>query len=148
MVFLKAGGVASAFIAVLHVLIIMWGGPAYRYFGAGEQMARLAEAGSLIPALVTGGISAVFAVWAAYAFSGAGLVRRLPLLRTGLVVIGVLYVLRGLLLGPEVVARVSGHQPAVPVRELVFSLAALLAGLAYLVGTRRAWANLSTAQHG
>jgi hypothetical protein len=148
MVFLKAGGVASTSIAVLHVLIIIWGGPAYRYFGAGEQMARLAEAGSLIPALVTAGISAVFVVWAAYAFSGAGLLSRLPLLRTGLVVIGVVYLLRGMLLAPELFARVSGHQPAVPVRELVFSLAALLAGLAYLLGTRSAWANLSPAHRG
>jgi hypothetical protein len=148
MVFLKAGGVASAFIAALHVLIVIGGGPAYRYFGAGEHMARLAEAGSLIPALVTAGISAVFVVWAAYAFSGAGLLRRLPLLRTGLVVIGVVYLLRGLLLAPEVVARVSGSQPAVPVRELVFSLAALAAGLAYLLGTRSAWANLSPAHRG
>ena len=148
MAFLKAGGVASAFIAVLHVLIVFWGGPAYRYFGAGEEMARLAEARSPIPALVTAGISIVFAVWAAYAFSGAGLVRRLPLLRTGLVLIGVVYVLRGLLLAPEVAARASGHQPAVPVREMVFSLVALLAGFAYLVGTRRAWANLSPAKHG
>lgn len=139
---LKLAGVLSAVVAVLHVLIIVAGGPAYRYFGAGERMARLAEQGSPTPALVTAGLTAVFNVWAAYAFSGAGLVRRLPLLRTGLITIGLIYTFRGLLLAPQMVWFFSGHRAAVPSRQLAFSAVALLTGLAYLVGTQRAWARL------
>jgi hypothetical protein len=41
-------------------------------------------------------IALLLFVWAAYAFSGAGLLRRLPLLRTGLVTISAVYLLRGL----------------------------------------------------
>ena len=130
---------SSAFIAVLHVVIIVMGAPAYRYFGAGERMARLDEQGSLVPAIVTAFLTLVFAVWAAYGLSGAGLLRRLPLMRTGLIVIGVLYTARGILLGPQAVWFLSGYRDAVPPRQLVFSAVSLLTGLAYLAGTREAW---------
>jgi hypothetical protein len=139
---LKLAGVSSAGVALLHVLILFVGAPAYRYFGAGEKMARLAERGYPTPALITAGLTALFIVWAAYAFSGAGLLRPLPLLRPALITIGVVYTLRGLLLGPQMVWFFSGHEAAVPPRQLAFSAAALLTGLAYLVGTQRAWDRL------
>ena len=140
---LKLAGVSSAGVALLHVLILFVGAPAYRYFGAGERMARLAERGYPTPALITVGLTGMFIVWAAYAFSGAGLLRRLPLLRPALVTIGLVYTLRGLLLGPQVVWFLSGYEAAVPPRQLVFSAAALLTGLAYLAGTRSAWGLLA-----
>ena len=139
---LKIAGVLSSCIALLHVAIIFVGGPAYRYFGAGEEMARLSERGSQIPALITTGLTIVFVVWAAYAFSGAGVMRRLPLLKTGLIVIGVIYTLRGLLLGPQAVWFFSLYRAAVPARQLLFSAAALVTGLVYLEGTRQAWSYL------
>lgn len=139
---LKLAGVLSAVVALLHLVIIVAGGPAYRYFGAGEKMARLAEQGSATPTLITSGLTLVFGVWAAYAFSGAGLLRRLPLLRTGLITIGLIYTLRGLLLGPQMMWSFSGHSAAVPPRQLGFSAVALFIGLAYLVGTQRAGARL------
>ena len=139
---LKLAGVSSTSAAALHLLVIVVGRPAYRYFGAGDQMASMAEHGSPTPALVTAGLTLVFTVWAAYAFSGAGRLRRLPLLRTGLVVIGLIYALRDLLLVPEVLWLLSGRTPPVQPRQLIFSLAALVTGLAYLVGTQRAWSSL------
>ena len=139
---LKLAGASSAVVAALHLLIVVAGGPAYRYFGAGERMARLAEQGSARPGLITFGLALMFAVWAAYGCSGAGLLRRLPLLRTGLITIGIIYTLRGLLLGPQMVWFLSGHRSAVPPRQLAFSAAALVIGLAYLIGTQRAWARL------
>ena len=145
---LKLAGVLSAAVAVLHVLIIFVGAPAYRYFGAGERMARLAEQGSATPTMITLGLTLVFGVWAAYAFSGAGLLRRLPLLGPALITIGLVYTLRGLLLGPQVVWFFSAQRAAVPRRQLAFSAAALLTGLAYLVGTHRAWARLGNGRFG
>jgi len=67
---LLAGGGLSAIAALLHLGCIP-GGPAwYRFFGAGERMARLAEAGSWRPAVVTLSIAALLASWSAcgYAF--------------------------------------------------------------------------------
>jgi len=139
---LQLAGVSSACVAALHLAIVFVGAPGYRYFGAGERMARLSEQGSPTPALVTGALTVVFGVWAAYAFSGAGLVRRLPLLRTGLLAIGVIYTLRGLLFGPQAVWFFSGHRSQVPLRQLVVSGAALLTGLAYLAGAQQVWARL------
>ncbi|MBE2200492.1 MAG: hypothetical protein IAE79_17890 [Anaerolinea sp.] len=37
---LTLGGVFSIGIAILHIAIIFGGAPAYRYFGAGEEMAQ------------------------------------------------------------------------------------------------------------
>jgi hypothetical protein len=105
-------------------------------------MARAAEQGSVVPGAITLGLTLVFATWAGYAFSGAGMLRPLPFLRTGLIGIGAVYTLRGLLVGPQLSFFLSGQRDAVPLRQLVFSAVALLIGLAYLIGTKQAWAAL------
>ena len=135
--FLIMAGSLSALAALLHVAVIFGGPDWYRFFGAGEGMARMAERGMIQPTLITLGITAVLAIWAAYAFSGAGLIARLPLLRTGLVVITLIYLARGLIVIPAVLIN----------REInAFgwwgSLIVLVYGLTYLVGTWRAWPTL------
>jgi hypothetical protein len=83
-------------IALLHVYIIQKGEPAYRFFGAGEQMAQAAARGSVVPALVTSGIALVFAVWGLYALQGAGVALGLPWAQPILYLIAIIYTLRGL----------------------------------------------------
>lgn len=139
---LTIAGWLSAAIAVLHVIIVFLGAPAYRYFGAGEELARQAEAGSPLPAALTLFIAVGFAVFSLYALSGAGSIRRLPLLRTGLVAIGLIYTLRGLSLIPELL-QLSRQSEWVMPRHLVFSLVSLTIGIAYLWGTLRAWPTLA-----
>jgi hypothetical protein len=141
---LKLAGFLSAGVAALHLYILFAGAPAYRYFGAGERMARMAELGSPVPSLITAALVAVFAVWAAYAFAGAGLIARPPLLRTGLVAIGLIYTARGLVAVPQLLWILSGGS----IRHLLFSLASLAIGLAYLAGTRQAWATLGPSSPG
>lgn len=136
--FLILAGALSLLAAVLHLAVIVGGPDWYRFFGAGEELARMAERGSIYPALLTLGIATILAIWAAYAFSGAGLIGKLPLLRTGLIVITAIYLLRGLILVPGVVLG----------REInAFgwwsSLIVLGYGLAYLIGTWRAWPRLA-----
>lgn len=133
------GGVLSAAASFLHLAIIVGGPDWYRFFGAGEGMARLAEQGSWMPVLITVGIAGVLAVWAAYAFSGAGLIPRLPLLRTALVLISAIYLLRGLVLVPALMLNPGGVLPFV----LWSSLIVLIYGLAYAIGTWTAWPTLS-----
>jgi hypothetical protein len=141
---LTLAGSGSALVALLHAVIIVVGAPGYRYFGAGEEMARLDEQGAPGPALVTAALTAVFAIWAAYAFSGARFLRPLPLLRTGLVAIGTIYALRGLAVLPEAYWLASGRFPPVLPRQPVFSAVSLAIGLAYLTGTGRAWGTLGS----
>ncbi|MCT7653981.1 hypothetical protein MBH78_02710 [Oceanimonas sp. NS1] len=44
---------ASLLAALLHLAVIAGGPDWYRFFGAGEQMAKLAEQSSWYPALLT-----------------------------------------------------------------------------------------------
>jgi hypothetical protein len=135
---LIVGGWLSVAASLLHLAVIAGGPDWYRFFGAGEGMARMAEAGSFLPALVTLGIAGVLAVWAAYAFAGAGLIRRLPLMRTALVAISAIYLLRGLLIVPVLM------KPGAPPFDIWSSLIVLVYGVAYAVGTWRAWDRLSS----
>jgi hypothetical protein len=94
--FLLVGAVASAVAALLHVGCIICGAPWYRFFGAGEKMARLAEAGSIRPTLITTCIVVGLFIWSLYALSGAGVIAQLPLLRIVLCAITAIYLLRAL----------------------------------------------------
>ena len=136
---LVAGGVLSAIASLLHLAVIAGGPSWYRFFGAGEGMARMAERGSMTPTLVTIGIATVLAVWAAYAFAGAGVIARLPLMRTALVLISAVYLLRGLVLIPAFIINQNGPDPF----TLWSSLIVLVYGVCYAVGTVIAWPALS-----
>lgn len=100
MMLLKVAGWLVFVAALLHVGIIVGGADWYRFFGAGEAMALMSEQGLWYPAVVTACIATLLFVWSLYAFSGAGLIRRLPLLKTALLVIGAIFLLRGLLAVP------------------------------------------------
>jgi hypothetical protein len=131
---LKVGGVLSFAVALLHLVIIFIGAPAYRYFGAGEEMARAAESGSAVPALVTLLLTVIFAVFGLYALSGAGAIRRLPLLMPALILIGAVYSLRGIAVFLQIFQFATASAAVAP-RDIVFSAVSLVIGLAYLIGT-------------
>lgn len=135
---LAAGGALSAITAATHLAIIV-GGPAwYRFFGAGERLAAAAERGSPMPAVVTVGIAAVLAVWAAYAFSGAGLIPRLPLLRLGLVTITAIYLVRAVVFAPALALK------GLPVGPFAVwsSLIVLVYGAVHALGVWQTWDRL------
>lgn len=136
---LLAGGALSTAAAIMHLAIIVGGASWYRFFGAGERMAAMAEEGKLEPALITIAIATVLSVAAAYAFSGAGLLPRFPLLRTGLVVISAVYLLRGVVLVPFALIW--------PERMNAFalwsSLIVLVYGLTHAIGLWTAWPRLA-----
>jgi hypothetical protein len=123
----------------MHLAIIA-GGPAwYRFFGAGEAMARMAEQGSPRPALIALGIATVLAIWSAYALAGAGRIRRLPLIRTALVAITSIYLIRGLVLVPALAT--DGFR--VDAFLLWSSLIMLVYGITHAAGTFLAWPALA-----
>jgi len=137
---LVAGAGLSLAAALLHIACIIGGPDWYRFFGAGERMAQMAEAGRWGPALVAAGIAAMLGLAAAYALSGAGLIARLPLLRAGLVTISAIYLARGLVvLKPSALARPDLS----PAFLLWSSLIVLVIGLVYAIGTWQAWDTLS-----
>lgn len=136
--FLVAGATLSALAALLHVGCIAFGAPWYRFFGAGEQMAQLAIAGSWYPVGVTLAIAGVLGGWSLYALSGAGVVRRLPLLRSVLCAVTAVYLLRGIIFVPF-----AGEFPGRSATFWWWSSAICLAiGLVHLVGLRQVWSRL------
>lgn len=137
-VWLKWGGIGSVLASFAHLSCIVWGGDGYRFFGAGEAMALAAERGDMQPAMVTTIIACMLMAWGMYAFSGAGMIRRLPFVRSILVLISAVYLFRGF--GAVLI------EPYFPGNSLTFwvvsSAICLLLGLCYAVGTVQAWRNL------
>ncbi len=82
--------------AVLHIAVIVGGPDWYRFFGAGEQLAHLAEENSPIPGIVTAIIALILMIWSFYAYAGAGLARHPPWLKPILILITGIYLFRGL----------------------------------------------------
>lgn len=135
---LIAGGALSAIAALAHLGCIVFGASWYRFLGAGEGMVALLESGSSYPTRITLFISAVLLTWAAYAFSGAGVIPRLPLLRTILCAITAVYVLRGLLF-----FLLLPYFPGNSMTFWLWSAAICLGiGLLHLFGLRQAWTTL------
>src|SRR5436305_9105347 len=138
---LLAAGIASLTMALFHIGIVVVGEPAYRHFG-GSSFAQQAAAGSLVPAAILLGIASVFALFAFYGFAGARLGPRPPFIRTGLIVISLLYGLHGLFVGPELVARLM-HRPSGMPSNLGVDATFLAMALPYIIGTIIAWPDLS-----
>lgn len=141
--FLLFAAAASGLAALAHLGCIIFGGDWYRFFGAGEQMAKMAEAGDLYPTIVTSVLVFILLLWALYALSGATLIKRLPLLRTALVTISLIYLTRAL--------AFFAIMPMFPENSLTFWLVSssicLVIGLSYVVGTYQSWNSLSPNKH-
>jgi hypothetical protein len=135
---LVLAGAGSLAASILHLACIAGGPDWYRFFGAGERMARMAARGHWYPTVVILGIAAVLGAWALYAWSGAGLIPRLPLLRAGLCAITGVYLLRALAFVPL--------QPFFPGNSAAFwywsSGVCLALGLLHALGLRQAWSRL------
>lgn len=126
--------------SLLHVAIIFGGPEWYRFFGAGERMARLSARGSPYPTVITAGIASVLALWALYGLSGAGVIRPLPLLRLALFLIAGVYFVRGTLGIPAVLLLQNPYAEELKGRMtfmLVSSLICILLGLCYAFGAAR-----------
>jgi hypothetical protein len=127
---------AAAMFQVVISLVPNWSG----YFGAPEQL--LAKPAFLIAAGV--GVAAALVVAATYAASGAGYLRRLPLLRYVLLAIGTLFTVRGLLVVPLALEAMgmTHNLKRAPSGGLVSSVFALLLGILFLAGTLLRWREL------
>lgn len=137
--FLLAGGILSLIASLLHVFIIIGGSSWYRYFHASEKMVGLVEKGSVIPMITTSAIAVVLFIWALYAFSGAGLVKKLPLLKSILVVITTIYMVRGLVLFPVIYFK-----PDIIDSFIVWSsIICIVYALTHAIGIFQVWTQIS-----
>jgi len=136
---LVIGAGLNFMVAGLHVAMPIVGAPAYLYYGRAD-LASLAEHDPVLPGLIVLPLAVVFAGFGFYGLSGAGVIRRLPLLRLGLLLIGGAYTLRGTILVLDLVRVARGLD--YPIRQPAFSAVALAIGLLLLAGTARRWHHL------
>jgi hypothetical protein len=136
---LLAAGWMSVVASLLHIAVIFGGAGWYRFFGAGERMARAAERGAIAPTIITLIIATVLATWAAFAFGAAGSGPRLPFTRIALIAIAAVLLVRA----------AAAFIPAVWSAEhssafIIWSSAiCLIMGGCFALGTWQAWPQLS-----
>lgn len=138
---LITAGWLNLLAAALHLAVIPGGPDWYRFLGAGEGMARMAERGMVYPTVMTLVIAGVLATWALFAWSGAGLIRRLPLLRTVLVAITAVYLIRGV--GPFLWFAIRTE--TAPPFWLWSSAIVLIFGVVHAAGVALRWRTLAPA---
>lgn len=145
---LKIAGWLVFLVALLHLGIIVGGADWYRFFGAGEAMAVMSEQGSIYPAVVTACVAALLFIWSLYAFSGAGIIRPLPLLKAALLITGMIFLARGFVAVPLLFLMDSQH--VLEIKEkmgfmLVTSALCLFLAVCYLKGFWRLYRQLKSA---
>jgi len=130
--------------AVLH-LAMPFGGPAwYAFWRAPDVIVRMAGAGHPYPAVMCMLIAALLVLCTLYAVSGAGLIFRMPLLRTGLTAIAAVFLARGLSFIPLVALRPGAladvcNCTKVDTFIVVSSAVCLAIGAGYAAGAARLW---------
>ena len=137
---LNVAGMASLAIALLQFVMYFGGPVAYRYCGTPEPLIRFRVRHPGSAFLVEFALFVLFSLFAAYAFSGAGLIRPVPWRAPGLAVIALIYLLRGALAVLQLTGSVSLSRP----RDILYSVLALLIGVAYAIPTWMHWADLQS----
>lgn len=103
------------------------------YFGAPKDLVEY----NLL--LIISGLlfSIVFLVFGLYGYSGGGLIMKLPFLRAGLFVIGIIYSLRGIILFKQlsVVLKIFPSEEIIAPQLFLTSFVSLLIGILYLSGS-------------
>ncbi len=125
---LRFGGWANIAIGVTQTVGLIWAWSMFRFVGIEEDMREIATQGAALPYVFTLITAAGFLVFGLYALSGAGDLRRLPLLRTGLVAIAIVYLTRATVY--EGISAVSDGD----VTQIAFAAIALIIGLCYAYG--------------
>ena len=90
--------------AVLHLVVLAAGPKWIAFVGAPESVVESAERGTWLAPFSTVGIAAFLVIFGAYALAGAGVIRRLPLTRTMLVFVSVVFIVRGIIIVPLLLA--------------------------------------------
>jgi hypothetical protein len=84
----------------------------------------------------------VMVIFGLYALSGAGIIRRLPLLRLGLIGISTLFLLRGLLVIFSLLVILGLLQGQLLIQGEISTLVFLAAGVSFGLGTALNWKHL------
>jgi hypothetical protein len=134
---LTLAGLGNVAAALVHVIGWAMGPDAIAFLGAPPYIVRSMEEGTLDAPVAIGVIVAVLSVFAAYAFAGAGMLPRLPLLRVVLSLVALLFILRGLLIFVQL--QSADFSVMFDVVHLGLSVVVLVLGVLYAIGAWRLW---------
>ena len=129
---LLIGGYANVIISLLHVIGLFWAEEMFALTGVSKDMHDLAALHSSLPYLLTLLVAAIFMLFGLYAFSAVGRCK-LPFTKPAIYGISGIYLLRGF---GAIILDISN---TFSVTETVFSIIAILIGLLYLFGGRKAF---------
>jgi len=138
-ILLSLGAMLSFSVAIFQTVVSF--SPSWSlYLGAPAEMV----AKPLMLLILGEACALFFAVFGFYALSGAGHIRSLPMLRWGLLVIGLIYTIRGLLIVPLILSYAGLFRlpDATEPTVLQSSSISLLIGIVYLLGTGKVWNQL------
>ena len=137
-IFLIFGAMLSAVAALLHLACIYFGAPLFRFLGT-EAMAKMYESGNTThPIIACVILATILFSWSAYALSGAGVIRKLPLLRFALIGITSVYLIRSLAF-----PFLTSYFPENSMLFWYLSSAIVFAfGLIHFMGLKQVWARL------
>lgn len=133
--FLLSGGIISILVAVIHVLAIFGGVEYAKFFNAPPFLIQLLEEGSILVVFIAVGLFLFISIWGIYAFSGAGVVKKLPFLKTILFGVTSIYIFRGMVLFPIFIFASE------KVNDFLIwsSTISLLIGVIHLIGFGKLW---------
>ncbi len=136
---LKVAAGLSFFMAACQAIISVWPAAA-AYFGAPPGLLN-----DRVRLLVVGGGAALIPVlFGLYALSGAGVIRRLPLLRTALLIVGSVFLLRGLFIIITFLVALGFLEGRLFLAGVASHLVFLAAGIVFLGGAVLNWTALSS----
>lgn len=132
-------GVVAFAGGLLHIAILFGGPEWYAFFGAPSGLVELARIGHPRAAISCIVIAIFLFILAAYAFSGANLIRKLPLLRPVLAMIGLVLLARGALFIPMIMWRPDSLARICDCHSvdnfiIVTSMLCLAMGISYVAG--------------
>lgn len=126
---ISAGVIASA-SAIWHLLCI-FGGPSWFAFArAPQQVIESAQQGTMFAPISTVIVASLMVACTIFAFSAAGLIRKVPLLKSALITIATLCILRGLIAIPTF-ATPTG----LDIWQIVASAVWFYVGICFLAGS-------------
>ena len=126
---------AAAFQLVISI-VPKWSA----FFGAGDELVSK----PLVLLVLGAGVTVLLTIWGIYGLSGAGLIRRLPLLRLVIFLIGAVYIFRGLpiLLKLFELVKILPPSGSMELPGFLVFLGALTAGIFYWAGLVIGWKQL------
>jgi hypothetical protein len=130
--FLVLAAIIALCNALAHLSCLYFGPECYASQLAPEQLIESANNETYLAPLANVVVSTIFIIWGFYALSGAGLIRKLPLLKISIYLIAILCIVRGILplqvwlRNPEIVND----------RAFYYGVGWLITGLLYVIGYR------------